>query len=274
MRVLYLGDSVTFGYMLSRYEQTFPFLAGRRLEERLKMPVETVNAGVDGYSPWQEHRFLVREGIRYHPDLVVVGFVLNDVTEKLELARFGGWSEGPQLARTVSGSLERVLKRSSLLQFGGRLLARMRFGADVRSGALKKELLDVESLASHPDRPDVQRAWQGALADLGDIFSFCRDERVSVIVVVFPYTFQFADPVALRAPQEMVMRLARDEKVPALDLLPALAERMKETGQGPGDYFLDINHLSPQGSKVVSELLADFIGRVIEAGGKNLRGES
>jgi lysophospholipase L1-like esterase len=270
-RVLYLGDSVTFGYGLGSYEETFPFLVERRLQKHLREGIQTVNAGVDGYGSWQERIYLVQEGIRYSPDLVVVCFVLNDVTEKLDLIRFGGRSEGPQLARTVSGSLDRLLKKSSLVQFGGRLLARMRFGTEVRTGALKEELLNVESLAIHPDRQDVRKAWQGALADLGGIFDFCRAKSLPVVLVVFPYTFQFANPDALRSPQETVLRLAREMKVPALDLLPFLSETMRRRGGKPDNFFLDIGHLSPVGSQVVSEALADFLLKSLQPGAEGLQ---
>ncbi len=93
-RALYLGDSVTFGYGLERVEDTYPYLVGVDLEGHLGTPVETVNSGVGGWSPWQQHAYLVRDGLRYQPDLILVGFVLNDVTEKFSLAIFGGTDEG------------------------------------------------------------------------------------------------------------------------------------------------------------------------------------
>ena len=62
-RVLFLGDSVTFGDGLKTYEETFPFLIGQRLTAQLKKPVEAINTGVGGYSPWQEAIYLEKEGI-------------------------------------------------------------------------------------------------------------------------------------------------------------------------------------------------------------------
>lgn len=64
--------------------------------------VETINASVSGYSPWQQAIYLQNEGLRYAPDVVVVAFVLNDATEKFELLRFGGAWEGWQLSRSFS----------------------------------------------------------------------------------------------------------------------------------------------------------------------------
>ena len=85
---------MTFGYRLKSYKQTFPYLIENLLEDKSVYEVETINSGVGSYSPWQEYTFFSTEGIKYEPDLVVVSFVLNDVTEKLGLKMFGGEGEG------------------------------------------------------------------------------------------------------------------------------------------------------------------------------------
>ena len=96
-RILYLGDSVTFGWGVESHKDTFPYQVEAVLENDHRCEIETINAGVGGYSPWQEYLYLSREGIKYHPDLVVMAFVLNDVTEKFGLTRFGGTGIGFQL---------------------------------------------------------------------------------------------------------------------------------------------------------------------------------
>jgi hypothetical protein len=106
LRILFLGDSVTFGYGVERDEDLFAQGVGRELTRRLGRPVEIVNAGVGGYSPWQQALFFEREGVRYAPDLVVVGFVLNDVTEKLALG-----SSGRHAAHSIAGSREAPSRR-------------------------------------------------------------------------------------------------------------------------------------------------------------------
>jgi lysophospholipase L1-like esterase len=78
-RILHLGDSVTVGYGLASHAASYPYLTAERLQRMGGPPIETVNGAVNGYSTWQEVGWLEREGIRYHPDLVVLGFVLNDV---------------------------------------------------------------------------------------------------------------------------------------------------------------------------------------------------
>ena len=70
-RVLMLGDSITFGSGV-RDEETFCALMARRHD--------VVNLGVEGYGTDQELLKLEREGLAYHPDVVVLNFtVANDI---------------------------------------------------------------------------------------------------------------------------------------------------------------------------------------------------
>ena len=259
LRILFLGDSVTFGDRLESFEQTFCSQTAARLEPRLGQALETINAGVSGYSPWQEFRYLSREGIRYSPDLVVVGFVLNDVTEKFDLMRFGGSGEGWQLASTYSSYVDRLADKSAIVNVAKRLGAVIRFGGQVEQGAKRRETLDVQSLVDHPDREDVRRAWEVTLGELDLIWEFCRARGVPALLVVFPFRFQLADLEGGRAPQEILARHTEARGVPMLDTLPHLAQDMRRRGLRPEHYFLDSNHFSPFGNQVVAEILSAFV---------------
>jgi len=75
-RILVLGDSFTEGYGVEA-EQSYPF----RLGELLRgdgLHVEVINAGLRGTSSDQHLLFLLEEGLRYTPDLVLLGFVRGD----------------------------------------------------------------------------------------------------------------------------------------------------------------------------------------------------
>lgn len=93
-RILILGDSYVEG-MRVPLEQTF----GKRLEDRLNqagLPIrfEVVLAGVSAWGTDQQLLWYRNEGIRYEPDLVLLGFFPgNDFmnnAEALEVANIGG----------------------------------------------------------------------------------------------------------------------------------------------------------------------------------------
>lgn len=78
-RILVLGDSVTFGHG-SVFEHTYPYLLERRLSAwRPGVNWEVWNLGVPGYNTSQEVAQLLDVGPRFRPDLVIVGFFMNDV---------------------------------------------------------------------------------------------------------------------------------------------------------------------------------------------------
>lgn len=81
-RVLGVGDSFTAGWGAS-YEQTYL----RRLERALadrdgEHPhVEVIKAGINGYFPETEKLVAKHYGLQFSPDLIVVGFLPNDVLD-------------------------------------------------------------------------------------------------------------------------------------------------------------------------------------------------
>jgi lysophospholipase L1-like esterase len=251
LRVLHLGDSVAFGYGLARFSDAAPFAADAALERALQRPVETVNASVGGWSPWQQHLYLVGEGFAWAPDLVVVHFVLNDVTEKLALHRYGGSERGWQLARSARSSLDRWLSGSAVWTALRGGYARLRFGPDVAAGALAAEEAAVRRLVREPGDPQVSRGWRIAFANLEKIVAACRERDVPLVLVVHPYAFQLAAPDASHGPQRALGRFAAERRVPLLDLLPVLS--------GCDDCFLDASHLSVKGARLVGEALAGFV---------------
>lgn len=76
-RILLVGDSFTLGYTVEGRDTLSQLLAERlRAEGR---NVEVINAGTEGYSTDQEVAWLLTEGIKYAPDIVVLQMFENDV---------------------------------------------------------------------------------------------------------------------------------------------------------------------------------------------------
>ena len=260
-RILYLGDSVTFGFGLPRAEQAYPYAAQRVLEQALGRRVETVNAGIGGYSPWQERLYLRDEGLRYSPDLVVLGFVLNDVTEKLGLRRFGGTGIGLQLAMSRHSPLDSLRDRSAIVQVATGLGARLRYGRDTQQGAEKVQGLLVESLVHDADDAAVDAAWKLTLESLDGIIGLCRARGVRLVVGVFPFRVQLDHPESASAPQKRLLAHLALRGVAALDLLPVLARSDPSV-----DLLPDGNHLSAAGSERVGRLVAEMALAMPELG--------
>lgn len=76
-RILGLGDSQMFGQGVETSE-TYLAMLERKLAER-GIRAEAINTAVPGYNTANEAAVLARRGVAYAPDLVVVGFVGNDL---------------------------------------------------------------------------------------------------------------------------------------------------------------------------------------------------
>ena len=259
IRVLYLGDSITFGYKLADYEQTFPYQIESILKANYRYNIETVNAGVGGYSPWQEYKYLTMEGVKYSPDLMIVSFVLNDVVEKFELSRFGGTDEGYQLGNTVITTIDKLTQLSSIAYFTKKIGSRLRFGNDIENEAETTELLNVKSLILNTEDKIMNSAWEMTLLNLGKIIEFAKTNKIPIIVAIFPYKFQFDNIQTLSYPQRKIISFTKDYDIPAIDLLSALAAKIKDNMLDKNALFLDENHLSALGNKIVANILVEFI---------------
>ena len=100
-RVVVLGDSYTVGGQVP-YEQTFPAVLEQRLRAAGHANVRVINAGVGGYTTFNERGLLARHLSWLQPDLVVVAaFLGNDVSENV-LATAAGYRDAPEHPKGVT----------------------------------------------------------------------------------------------------------------------------------------------------------------------------
>jgi len=92
LRILSLGDSHTQG-MEVRQEQTFSAVTERYLRGE-GTDAEVINAGVSGFSTAEALVFLENEGVKYHPDVVLLGFYGNDLVDNIKAGIFALTEDG------------------------------------------------------------------------------------------------------------------------------------------------------------------------------------
>jgi lysophospholipase L1-like esterase len=80
-RILALGDSFTYGAGVSFNESYLSRLEQMLNSRKLHPKVEIIKAGVSRYYPEPERILLEHYGLKYSPDLIIVGFVPNDVLD-------------------------------------------------------------------------------------------------------------------------------------------------------------------------------------------------
>jgi len=83
-RIVVMGDSFTWGLGV-RDEETWPAVLQTLLDD-----VEVLNLGVIGYGTDQQYLRLGQEGLRYEPDLVILGFFGPDTVRNVRRFRDSG----------------------------------------------------------------------------------------------------------------------------------------------------------------------------------------
>ncbi|QPJ61190.1 MAG: hypothetical protein G3M70_04515 [Candidatus Nitronauta litoralis] len=104
-RILIIGDSYTKGHGLHSFDLAYPKILQRKLENQ---NVDLLTLSYCGYTAWEELNMLETLGRHFQPDLLVIGYVLNDILQK-----------HPSRKRRMSSGEAMDLIREDLLQSNG-----------------------------------------------------------------------------------------------------------------------------------------------------------
>jgi lysophospholipase L1-like esterase len=257
-RVLLLGDSVPF--YGETPADTYPGHLERALQANAALaPSEVVNAGVRGYTNYQETLFLEKYGVTAEPDLVGVSFVLNDLHKILHQFKV---VDGEIVGQTYSFSSEAQQQVQSPLY---RLLAKSHFLVWLRRQlAVFDDLIELYAgdQFSFELRPDFSSAWQEAPwrdveAQLARARELGEQRGFRMFVVAFPFAEQLRpdylarDAERVRFPQRKLAELCARLGIPVLDLFDEL--------DAAQDFEADGIHLTAVGRRRAGERIARFL---------------
>ena len=248
-RILFLGDSVVFGHGLGE-----GFTISSQLEKQLNLRqaaghTQVLNAGVPGYSTFQSEMYYRLRGRDLQPDLVLLGFCFNDVTERYtSVATYGGRRIFMKNVDTSAGMSwpQRLWRKLAVRQ----ALVTMRRGAARRGENYRVERLWTDATAEH-----IQQAWQLVFDEIDQLVKVVDDSGAEFLVVIFPYSVQLLSNGPGDGPQRVLAQHLEARGIPFLDVLDAL----KQGGEPPELYFVDDNHFSTTGSTVVASQIAELI---------------
>lgn len=256
LRILNLGDSITMGHGVTR-DETYSAYMEAFLKDSIiyYQTVEAINAGVQGYSTFQELELLERS-MEFEPDIVTIGFCLNDVTEPFAVNKnFGGVGlDYHKVTQAPNKYLSFLLNETGF----GRLIQEIRIKTTDANQEKLNEVFDVEKMLKNEDDKRYHDQWNFVLNELTKIYSFCKRKNLPVILLIFPFTFQFNNPDLVWA-QEMLIEHANSNQINYIDFLKVFEEKLGANPESMGIYFLDQDHLTPDGHKLVAEFLSKQI---------------
>lgn len=272
-RILVLGDSFTYGSG-AEAGTTYPRLLEDLLNrDRIKTRFEVINAGVSGYGTFHEKDFLVREGVGYAPDLLILQFYPdNDLFENLHPFRLevqddflGKRSkQGPMRLwiRTLKNWLRSHSHAYRLLGDRWHLL-RIRLGMEGGFSAFSDIYLKEGTRTA-------RSAWQKTAGLLSDIHGFAKEHGIGFLMVFTPknitldgkmwkdyLAFHMADPSAVDRdiPRQTLRAFCSSEGIPLLDLTEHFGEM-----ENPLDCYWPKNgHWNSRGHRLVATWLYEFL---------------
>jgi len=247
-RVVVLGDSIGAGLYVDDREETFP----ARLENVLRekgIQAEVVNLSVPGYNTQQEVATLEELGLRYHPDLVLLAYCLNDRALNeggimaMLLERAGHPGKVP-LSRAGS----RWLLHSALYRY-----ARFRLLPAARLAISSELRRDLGALGQDTTEESLRRL--GRMA---------TENRFRALVAIFPELTDLGD-YRYYGEHRRVEEISRESGLETFDLL----ETFKFcAAMADGEIGYDRYHPTPAGHRCAAEALAGYIeDRVISGAG-------
>jgi len=266
-RILVLGDSITFGTFLP-LEATYAYQMQEILDKSAS-EYEVLNFGVGGYDILQELALLESRGLTYKPDLVVVGFCLNDAgiggpnieyVERIKQYKSNLLLRSSRLAQLIINRIDRIRLRLWMWEKNRlEVFAKDHEGRIIPIGEDERELHELirKVPEDHPsnlyrDEPRVGRL-RYAFARLATL---AEREQFSVVVLIFPWLVGHANSYPHQLAHEIVKLEARRAGLDTLEVLQDFMDagmdslRIKKT---------DLIHPNERGHRIVAEKLVRYV---------------
>lgn len=251
VRIMFLGDSLIWSGATSAGK-----LYTEVVEENLNnvlntdKKIEVVNAGIPGYTTYQELEFLNLYGFDMQPDLVILGFVFNDVYYK--------YLHRPTDKKIFAAEPKSYLNRFNVRTFPGMLFAGSYLAHEI-AHAFQRIYNKLYSLPyySFDHRDDFYLAWKSYGWDdadmlIGKMHQQLSQRSIPLVIAIFPVSDQVDDKYLSRDrdyvlyPQSRIKLISEMYGIPYIDLTDALY-------QGGGrKLFSDYLHLKPEGNDIVA----------------------
>ena len=224
-RIIFLGDSLTFGWGVEK-EESFE----HRIEQALdaQRPTEIINFAAGNYNTVQQVNLFLEKGLKYDPDQVVLFYFINDAEPVPERSPWGWLGH----FRIVTFYWSRI-------------------------GALWARVDPSETFAEYYAnlyRSDAQ-GWRDARAAMLRLQGACRENDIALQVVILPELHRLQNYIFTREHQ-LIAEFLRSHDVPVLDLAPAFADQTDPMSLWVA---MDDAHPNAEAHRLIAEHSLDFI---------------
>jgi len=249
-RVLVVGDSFAFGYLLPN-DASMPALLEAQLAQQNLGDVQVLNGGVPGFGIVNAAGLVEQRGIQLEPDVLVVAASPGDVADA-----------GVRTDHDASGGGARVtIDRAALFKLvrTSAIMTFMQYLGFQGIHAMDPKLSLQSGLHATVPPKSVQEAWNRYARPFGELAAWARQHDLPLVLLAYPGELElFSDNTTVR---DRWKALAAANGVTFVDVLPAMKERRLDDLYLPAD-----GHPSEAGNRIVAEKLAETLGLMLRNG--------
>lgn len=227
-RIAVLGDSTTFGYGVEDWQTYAHFLEEHLAAGDPAHEYEVLNFGTSGYNTLDEAVVLRTKALRFDPDLIVLGYNLNDADAEYQQPLHRTFADLPWWQDT------------HLYQHRARQARSRRIAA---AGGPLRYMYDRDG-----------RNWAVVTEGLEQIAATLDDAGLQLVIAIFPGT-QRVSELPFGWVREQVAEEAARHGFAVVDLAPPLAAA-EEAG---ATVMLEHIHPTPRGHRIVARAIADHV---------------
>jgi hypothetical protein len=206
-RILNLGDSIALGWEVHQEDTYGKKLESMLNEQQSEQHYEVINAGIPGWNLESERNFLLQEGLRFQPDLVLLDLtIVNDI-----------YGKGPAVSDNYT--IFQFLRDNT---YGWPFLTtQIRFLLAQQLGPEAFPVLNPPRNASaYYPLDENSPVWDDIWALIDEMKQASEEQGVEFMIIAFPTAFQLNSAKHPDVPQQVIKQRANMAGIDFVDLLP------------------------------------------------------
>lgn len=251
IRILNIGDSVTYGVAVPG-DETYP----NQLEKMLntEFPAdsfEVINAGVQRYYTYQELDYLRRDGVAFHPDIVIVGFYQNDFGVRPKVWKREYENSREQFMTALWHKIPfvmNIVKNSALLS-----LLRDRYFKLKHSMEAKGSPGSIDRIMMGISDEGTERLWSATAEYIQGFKALSDQYGFKLLIAAFPAANQVISDMPDSSYPARLISMCEESGIPVVDLLPVF--KANYTGDIRSLFFRYDAHPNAHAHRIAAEAI-------------------
>lgn len=267
IRIITIGGSTTYGWLIKDYQQTWPLQLEEILNKKFDNKIEVINAGLPAGMSSESLVAFVMKDKYLEPDIVIFHNGGNDLAPLL----YDNYYPDYRYHRTITGSDKlrpgelKLIKKSNFIKL---LYAFWIKNSTLSSIKTEPEMVPIKQALANLKRHNpigFERNMDTLIQEVKSIesvpiifpFHLANDKIFKIIPEHMKYA-QELHPVMILAIQknkDVLKSLSKKHNIPYHEM---------ELDQIPLEYFFDHCHLKPEGDKMKAEFIAQYVAPIIK----------